>query len=113
MSEKMPNLKKKYQDEVAPALMQKFGYKSPMQIPRLDKIVVNCGCGEARDNSKVLEAVVSDLTTITGQKAIITKAKKSVEGHPPRRPHVGVPGPPVQCGPAPCPRFPRHQPQRL
>jgi large subunit ribosomal protein L5 len=78
MSEKMPNLKKKYQDEVAPALMQKFGYKSPMQIPRLDKIVVNCGCGEARDNSKVLEAVVSDLTTITGQKAIITtKAKKS------------------------------------
>ena len=78
MSEKMPNLKKKYQDEVAPALMQKFGYKSPMQIPRLDKIVVNCGCGEARDNSKVLEAVVSDLTTITGQKAIITKAKKSV-----------------------------------
>ena len=78
MSEKMPNLKKKYQDEVAPALMQKFGYKSPMQIPRLDKIVVNCGCGEARDTSKVLEAVVSDLTTITGQKAIITKAKKSV-----------------------------------
>ena len=78
MSEKMPNLKKKYQDEVAPALMQKFGYKSPMQIPRLDKIVVNCGCGEARDNSKVLEAGVSDLTTITGQKAIITKAKKSV-----------------------------------
>ena len=78
MSEKMPNLKKKYQDEVAPALMQKFGYKSVMQIPRLDKIVVNCGCGEARDNSKVLEAVVSDLTTITGQKAIITKAKKSV-----------------------------------
>ena len=78
MSEKMPNLKKMYQDEVAPALMQKFGYKSPMQIPRLDKIVVNCGCGEARDNSKVLEAVVSDLTTITGQKAIITKAKKSV-----------------------------------
>ena len=78
MSENMPNLKKKYQDEVAPALMQKFGYKSPMQIPRLDKIVVNCGCGEARDNSKVLEAVVSDLTTITGQKAIITIAKKSV-----------------------------------
>ena len=78
MSEKMPNLKKKYQDEVAPALMQKFGYKSPMQIPRLDKIVVNCGCGEARDNSQVQEAVVSDLTTITGQKAIITKAKKSV-----------------------------------
>ena len=75
---KMPNLKAKYQAEVAPALMQKFGYKSGMQIPKLDKIVVNCGCGEARENSKVLEAVVGDLTKITGQKAIITKAKKSV-----------------------------------
>lgn len=75
---KMPNLKTKYQAEIAPALMQKFGYKSPMQIPRLEKIVVNCGCGEARDNAKVLEAVVSDLNKITGQKAIITKAKKSV-----------------------------------
>ena len=75
---KVPNLKAKYQAEIAPALMQKFGYKSPMQIPRLDKIVVNCGCGEARDNAKVLEAVVGDLTKITGQKAIVTKAKKSV-----------------------------------
>ena len=74
----MPNLKSKYRSEVAPALMQKFGYKSTMQIPRIDKIVVNCGCGEARDNAKVLESVVGDLTKITGQKAIITKAKKSV-----------------------------------
>lgn len=74
----MPNLKAKYRSEVAPALMQKFGYKSTMQIPRFDKIVVNCGCGEARDNAKILEAVVGDLTKITGQKAIITKAKKSV-----------------------------------
>ena len=73
-----PNLKKLYQDEVAPALMQKFGYKSVMQIPRLEKIVVNVGCSEARENPKVLDAVVNDLTTITGQKAIITKAKKSV-----------------------------------
>ena len=73
-----PNLKKMYQDEVAPALMQKFGYKSTMQIPRLDKIVVNVGCSEARENPKVLDAVVNDLTTITGQKAVITKAKKSV-----------------------------------
>ena len=73
-----PNLKKLYQDEVAPALMQKFGYKSTMQIPRLDKIIVNVGCSEARENAKVLDAVVSDLTTITGQKAVITKAKKSV-----------------------------------
>ena len=73
-----PNLKKLYQDEVAPALMQKFGYKSVMQIPRLEKIVVNVGCSEARENAKVLDAVVSDLTAITGQKAVVTKAKKSV-----------------------------------
>ena len=78
MANNMPNLKKKYQDEVAPALMQKFGYKSTMQIPRLEKIVVNVGCSEARENPKVLDAVVNDLTTITGQKAVITKAKKSV-----------------------------------
>ena len=74
----MARLKEKYQAEVAPALMQKFGYKSSMEIPRIVKVVVNCGCGEARDNAKVLEAVVGDLTKITGQKAIITKAKKSV-----------------------------------
>ena len=73
-----PNLKKLYQDEVAPALMQKFGYKSTMQIPRLEKIVVNVGCSDARENAKVLDAVVNDLTTITGQKAVITHAKKSV-----------------------------------
>ena len=75
---KVPNLKEKYQAEVAPALMQKFGYKSTMQIPRLEKIVVNVGCSEARENAKVLDAVVNDLTTITGQKAVITHAKKSV-----------------------------------
>ena len=75
---KVPNLKAKYQAEVAPALMQKFGYKSTMQIPRIEKVVVNVGCGEARENAKVLDAVVNDLTTITGQKAVITKAKKSV-----------------------------------
>ena len=73
-----PNLKVKYANEVAPALMQKFGYKSTMQIPRIEKIVVNCGCGEARENAKVLEAVVNDLGIITGQKPVITKAKKSV-----------------------------------
>ena len=79
MAEKnTPNLKAKYQADVAPALMQKFGYKSVMQIPRLEKIVVNVGCSEARENAKVLDAVVNDLTTITGQKAVITKAKKSV-----------------------------------
>ncbi|MBR2667644.1 MAG: 50S ribosomal protein L5 [Oscillospiraceae bacterium] len=74
----MPRLKTKYKEEVAPALMEKFGYKSVMQVPRLDKIVVNVGCGEARDNAKVLEAVVRDLTTITGQHAVVTKARKSV-----------------------------------
>ena len=78
MANNMPNLKKKYQEEVAPALMQKFGYKSTMQIPRLEKIVINVGCSEARENAKVLDAVVRDLTTITGQKAVVTKAKKSV-----------------------------------
>ena len=78
MANYMPNLKQKYQAEVAPALMQKFGYKSTMQIPRLDKIVINVGCSEARENPKVLDAVVRDLTTISGQKAVITNAKKSV-----------------------------------
>ena len=73
-----PNLKAKYNAEIAPALMQKFGYKSTMEIPRIHKIVVNVGCGEARDNAKVLESVVNDLATITGQKAVITRAKKSV-----------------------------------
>ena len=74
----MARLKDKYVAEVAPALMKKFEYKSVMQIPKIEKIVVNVGCGEARDNAKVLEAVVRDLTAITGQKAIITNAKKSV-----------------------------------
>ncbi len=74
----MPNLKTLYKEEAAPALMKKFGYKSVMQLPKIEKVVVNVGCGEARDNAKVLDAVVRDLTEITGQKAIITKAKKSV-----------------------------------
>ena len=77
-TEGMPNLKARYVKEVAPELMKKFGYKSVMQIPKIEKIVVNCACGEARDNSKVLEAVVGDLAAITGQKPVITKAKKSV-----------------------------------
>ena len=74
----MSRLKDKYKSEVAPAMMAKFGYKNVMQIPRLEKIVVNVGCSDARENAKVLDAVVNDLTTITGQKAVITKAKKSV-----------------------------------
>ncbi|MGI5971210.1 MAG: 50S ribosomal protein L5 [Oscillospiraceae bacterium] len=72
------SMKEFYKTEVAPALMKKFQYKSPMQIPRIEKIVVNVGCGDARDNPKALDAVVRDITTITGQKAVVTKAKKSV-----------------------------------
>ena len=67
-----------YQKDVVPALMKKFNYKSPMQIPKLDKIILNVGCGEARDNAKALDAVCSDLALISGQKAQITKARKSV-----------------------------------
>ena len=74
----MARLKVKYTEEVAPALFKKFGYKSIMQIPKIDKVVVNVGCGEARENPKVLEAVCKDLGEITGQKAIVTIAKKSV-----------------------------------
>ena len=75
---KMPNLKAKYQTEVAPALMKEFGYKSVMQIPKIDKVVVNVGCGEARENAKILDNVVRDLAQITGQKPVITKARKSI-----------------------------------
>jgi len=74
----MPRLKTRYQDEVAPALMKKFDYKSVMQVPRFEKIVINVGCGDARDNVKALDAVVKDISEITGQKAVVTKAKKSV-----------------------------------
>ncbi len=74
----MARFKEKYENEVRSALMEKFGYKSPMQIPKFDKIVINIGVGEAKDNAKALEAAVSDLAAITGQKPVITKAKKSV-----------------------------------
>ena len=72
------SLKETYVNEVAPALMKKFEYKSVMQIPKLDKIVINVACGEARDNPKVVDAIVSDLSQITGQKPVLCKAKKSV-----------------------------------
>ena len=74
----MARLKEMYVSEVAPALMKKFGYKNVMQIPKLDKVVINVGCGEAKENSKVIEAVCNDLAAITGQKPIVCKAKKSV-----------------------------------
>ena len=74
----MSRLKDRYNEEVASALLKKFGYKSTMQIPKLDKIVINVGCGEAKENAKALESVCSDLAQISGQKPIITKARKSV-----------------------------------
>lgn len=74
----MARLKDYYQKDVAPALMKKFGYKSVMQIPKLEKIVVNVACGEAVANAKVLDSVVSDLAKITGQKPLICHARKSV-----------------------------------
>ena len=74
----MTVMRAKYEQEVKKALMEKYGYKSPMQIPKLDKIVINIGVGEAKDNAKALEAAVADLALITGQQPVITKAKKSV-----------------------------------
>ncbi len=74
----MARLKEMYKSEVAPALMNKFSYKSVMEIPKLDKIVVNVGAGEARDNSKVIDAILTDLGAITGQKPLVCRARKSV-----------------------------------
>lgn len=74
----MARLKEAYVNEVAPALMKKFGYKSVMQIPKLDKVVINVACGEARDNSKMMDAIVTDIRAITGQQPVLCKAKKSV-----------------------------------
>lgn len=71
-------LREKYDNQVKKALMEKFGYKSAMQLPKLEKVVVNMGLGEAKDNSKLLEAAVEELAIITGQKPLITRAKKSV-----------------------------------
>lgn len=74
----MARLKDYYNSSVAPAMMKKFGYKSVMEIPKLDKVVVNVGAGEAKDNAKVIEAIMNDIALITGQKPIVCKAKKSV-----------------------------------
>lgn len=74
----MARLKEMYKAEVAPALMKKFSYKSVMQIPKIDKIVINVGCGEARENPKAIDAVVHDIGLITGQKPVVCNAKKSV-----------------------------------
>ena len=74
----MTRLQEKYENEVKQAMMDKFGYKNVMEVPKLEKIVINMGVGEAKDNSKVLESAVADLSLIAGQKPILTRAKKSV-----------------------------------
>ena len=74
----MNRLQEKYNNEIVPAMIEKFGYKKIMQVPKLNKIVINMGVGEAKDNSKVLDSAVKDLEIIAGQKAVITKAKKSI-----------------------------------
>ena len=74
----MARLKDYYRSEVAPALMKKFEYKSPMQIPKLDKVVINIACGDAKDNSKVIDSAMADLAVITGQHPVVCKARKSV-----------------------------------
>lgn len=74
----MTRMKAYYRETVAPALFKKFGYKSTMQVPKLDKIIINVGCGEAKENAKVVDAIMSDLMQITGQKPVVCRAKKSV-----------------------------------
>ena len=78
-------LKDMYKNEIVDAMVKKFGYKNVMEVPKLDKIVINMGVGEAKENAKVLESAVSDMETITGQKAIITKAKHSIANFKIRR----------------------------
>ena len=74
----MSKMSELYKNEVAPALMKKFNYKSPMQIPKIEKIVINVGCGEAKENTKVIDAVSNDLSLISGQHPVTCKARKSV-----------------------------------
>ena len=74
----MSRLKSLYKDEIVDSMIKKFGYKNVMEVPKLDKIVINMGVGEAKENAKILDSAVKDLETITGQKAVLTKAKKSV-----------------------------------
>lgn len=74
----IPRLQEKYTNEVVPALMEKFGYKNIMEVPKLEKVIINMGIGEAKENSKVLDSALADLQIIAGQKPVITRAKKSV-----------------------------------
>ena len=74
----MSRLKEQYQNEIVDAMIKKFGYKNIMEVPKLDKVVINMGVGEAKDNAKALDSAVADMEKITGQKAVLTRAKKSV-----------------------------------
>ena len=109
-------IKEKYLAEAVPALQQKFGYKNVMEIPKLDKIVINMGLGDCKDNAKAFEMAINELTTIAGQKPMVTKAKKSIanfklreghehrrEGYPARRPHGRIHGQAGQHCAAPRP----------
>ena len=82
-----PRLQEKYTNEVVQAMIEKFGYKNIMEVPKLEKIVINMGVGEAKDNQKVLESAVADLQLISGQKPILTRAKKSVANFKIREEH--------------------------
>ena len=111
-----PRLKERYKEEIVPALMKEFDYDNAMQVPRVEKVTVNIGLGEATQNARALDTATADIATITGQKPVITKAKKSianfklresmpigVDGDAARRPHVRVPGPPAERGAAAYP----------
>jgi len=76
----IPRLKKRYREEIVPALMKRFGYRNVMEVPRLEKIVVNIGLGEGKDDAKALDSASRDIATITGQRPVITRAKKSIAG---------------------------------
>jgi large subunit ribosomal protein L5 len=88
MAEIVPRLKKRYREEIIPTLMKRFGYRNVMEVPRLEKIVVNIGLGEGKDDAKALDSASQDVATITGQRPVITRAKKSIaafklrSGHP-------------------------------
>lgn len=80
MAENKPNVKRLYEEKAVPEMMKKFGYKNIMQVPRFEKIVINMGVGEAQTDAKILEAAVKDMTTITGQAPVVSRARKSIAG---------------------------------
>lgn len=80
MVEIIPRMKERYREEIVPAMMQRFGYRNPMEVPRLEKIVVNIGLGEGKEDAKALDSASQDIATITGQRPVITRAKKSIAG---------------------------------